>query len=127
MQSRLIQSPSTQAESEHDLSEATQVGKYNATDLDENGDSIMEGVTVLDGDNDDKCKTDKDDGGEDEEALDLDFDTLWMNTHQLINHVSELGPSGLVDEYLAVCSINTNDPCTAFRLVFYRLCSSTCI
>lgn len=54
-----------------------------------------------------------------DESMDLDLDSLWMTPDQLVNHVADVGVNGLFEEYAAIGSIKTNDPCTAFRLVFY--------
>ena len=132
LHSRLIQSPSTQAESEVNPAESNRVDSCSECDLGDNdgesdGDQVMEDVE----DDEQRGDDEEDEDDEDEEEVaDLDLDALWMTTDQLIKHVTELGANGLTEEYSAVCSIKTNDPCTAFRLVpslsFYYFIKPDC-
>lgn len=64
---------------------------------------------------DDYIEEEEDHEEDKEDVVDLDLEGMWMNTSQLVDHITEMGVSGLTEEYSAVCNIKTNDPCTAFR------------
>ncbi|VDL24587.1 unnamed protein product [Hymenolepis diminuta] len=78
----------------------------------------------IDGVNDDRSSSQSvasDIRDDSDESMDLDLDGLWMTPDQLVNHVADVGVNGLFEEYAAIGSIKTNDPCTAFR----RPCNSS--
>ncbi|VDK21611.1 unnamed protein product [Taenia asiatica] len=110
--SRIIQSPLTQVESDPTRTQVDGSLKDSDSDIDKGDadDQIRDEAS-----SDDEVDKDDYDDGDDEEAVDLDLDSLWMTVDQLIGHVTELGSGGLIVEYSAMCSIKTDDPCTAFR------------
>ncbi|KAH9282931.1 Tyrosine-protein phosphatase non-receptor type 9 [Echinococcus granulosus] len=111
--SRVLQSPPTQVESDPTKAQIDRFFEDSDSDIDK-GDSNGQITNEAPGD-DEVDKGDYDDDDEEEEAADLDLDGLWMTIDQLASHVAELGLGGLVEEYSAMCSIKTDDPCTAFR------------
>lgn len=110
--SRVLQSPLTQVESDPTKTQLDEFLKDSDSELDKGDDDGQVRDEAL---SDDEVDKDDYDDGDDEEPVDLDLDSLWMTIDQLISHVAELGSSGLIEEYSAMCSIKSDDPCTAFR------------
>ncbi|VDM35102.1 unnamed protein product [Hydatigera taeniaeformis] len=110
--SQVLQSPLTQVESDLTKTQVDEALRDSDSDIDKSNANSHIGDEDP---SDDEIDKDDYDDGDDEEAVDLDLDSLWMTIDQLISHVTELGSSGLTEEYSAMCSIKTDDPCTAFR------------
>lgn len=117
--SQILQSSDLSANSNAGATQADGFIKSGAPDHEgsENDVEKDQEEETMEVDEDEEKYDDDDDDSDDDETIDLDMDSLWMTPDQLVNHVADVGVNGLVEEYSAIGSIKTNDPCTAFRLV----------